>query len=264
LFRIERNLVKLGSKLAVRVDKETGGLVEDKDQPVEDEPLEEAPEMNVPQYHINTEEVINEARAKAKHIIEDARNEAENIIQKSEDEAKNIIQKSEDEAEENKRLAWDEGYAAGVVEGKESFDDKIIECEESLKRVMLEFHEAKERAFVDMQDELAGLALSIVRKIINPADEEMTGIFESLIKNALRQIAPDDKVMLRVSAADYERYFPEGSTVFELGSGVTVSASILKDISLNEFDCIIDKDDSTVNAGLETQLKHVELAFRKG
>jgi len=259
LFRIERNLVKHGGKLTVRVDKETGGLVETGEEPVEEEQVDLDPVMGPVPPYINTEELINEARAKAKSIIENAQNEADSIIQKAE----NIKQKSEDEAEENKRLAWDEGYAAGVIEGKESYEDKINECDESLKRVMKEFHEAKERAFSDMHGELADLAISIVKKVINPADEEVNGLFESLIKNALRQIAPDDKVMLRVSAADYERYFPEGSTVFELGSGVTVSASILKDISLNEFDCIIDKDDSTVNAGLNTQLKHIELAFRK-
>ena len=101
------------------------------------------------------------------------------------------------------------------------------------------------------------------KKIINPAEEAVGGVFESLIKNALRQIAPDDKVRLRISANDYERFFPEGSAVFELGNGITVSASILKDLSLGEYDCIIDKDDSTVDAGFNTQLKLVELAFHK-
>ena len=88
-------------------------------------------------------------------------------------------------------------------------------------------------------------------------------MFTSLIKNALRQVSTDGKIVIRVGPVEYERFFSSGSAVIELGSGVAVTASVLRDVTLEEGDCIIDTDDMTVNAGLESQLKYVELAFKE-
>jgi flagellar assembly protein FliH len=246
LFRYERDKVKLRGVRTVKLDSETGELLE---LDVDDFDNESA-HSNVEPYII-PEELIENAKEQAELIIEAARNEAADVILAG-----------KEEAEVNSRKAWDEGYANGVKEGKRSYDEKILECGDSLKRVIKELHDERSQTYSSLENELVDLSLKIVRKVINPSDEAMDGVFESLIRNALRQIAPDDKIMLRISPADYDRFFSEGNAVFELGNGITVSASILKDVSLGEYDCIIDKDDSTVNAGLDTQLKRIELAFR--
>jgi len=69
--------------------------------------------------------------------------------------------------------------------------------------------------------------------------------------------------MIRVSNGDYERFFSQGGVAFELDRGVTVSPSIMRDVSLKDGDCIIDIENVTVNAGLESQMKYVELAFER-
>ena len=267
MFRIERHMVKLGSKLTVRVDSETGGLVEADDDVADipdDSAADSVPDTDIYQVRENPEELLGKAREKSEQIIDSARSQAEQIIDDARSQAADILQQSEEEAVENRQQAWDEGYVKGEEEGKRSFDEKIAENEESLRRVIKELHDEREQTYADMEGELVDLALQVVRKVINPAEETIGGIFESMIRNAIRQIAPDDKITLRVSNADYEKYFSEGSAVFELGSGITVSTSILKDHSLGDFDCIIDKDDSTVNASLDTQLKHIQLAFHRG
>jgi flagellar assembly protein FliH len=244
LFRIERNLVKLGGVRTVQLGNETGEVIET---------ATDDSDVEFTHPNINPQELIENAKKKAELILENARNEAADIILAG-----------REEVEVNSRAAWDEGYIMGVEEGKRSYDDQLREGKESLKRIIEEVHVEREHAYASMESDMVDLALQIVRKVINLADESVEGIFESLIKNALRQIAPDDKIMLRVGIADYERYFPEGSAIFELGNGVTVSASILKDISLNDYDVIIDKDDSTVNAGLDSQLMNIQLAFHRG
>jgi flagellar assembly protein FliH len=245
LFRIERNKVNLKGVRTVKLDNETGELLESEVEELDNDSVNSTIDS-----YIIPEELINNAREQAELIIESARREAADIILAG-----------KDQAEENSRQAWDEGYINGVEEGKRSYDDKMLECDEGLKRVLKELYDERSQTYSNLENELVDLSLKIVRKVINPADEAMDGVFESLIKNALRQIAPDKKIMLRISPADYDRYFSEGNAIFELGNGITVSASVLKDVSLGEFDCIIDKDDSTVNAGLDTQLKRIELAF---
>jgi len=172
-----------------------------------------------------------------------------------------------DQAEEERSCAWKEGYAEGSEEGRRSYDeqlsDKMRENEESLKRVLFELYEERDRTYSGLEAEAVGLALEVVRKIFNPAEGELSGVFMSLIKNAMKQIAPDGKIIIRVGPVEYENFFASGSTVIELEGGVTVTASVLRDISLTKGDCIIDTEVATINAGIESQLKHIQLAFSR-
>ena len=259
MFRIQRNLVKIGAVRRVRVDAETGDIIEASIDGVDEKDIIDFPDEPEP-----VKTIEKTPKVDPQVFIDDAKQKAQIIIDAAKDEEKRILDKAKEEAEINNKKAWDEGYEKGYEEGKHAFDEEITECDESLKRVIKEIYEERELTYSNLENEMVDLAIKIVRKVINPTEETLAGAFEALIRNALRQIAPDDKIMLRVSPADYERYFSEGSAIFELGNGVTVSASILKDLSLEEYDCIIDKDDSTVNAGLDTQLKHVQLAFQRG
>ena len=247
MFRIERHLVKLGATRSVRVDGDSGTVVET---------VEEDISSLMQQADISAQELLSEARAAAEKILADAH-----------EEAASIIISGKEQAEEDCRKAWEDGYADGAAEGKHSFDDELArqiqDNEESLKRVIAEIHAERELTYSTLENDVVSLALAIVKKVINPADENIAGAFESLIKNALKQIAPDAKIMLRVSPADYDRYFSSGNTVLELEGGVKVTASVLKDTSLSDFDCIIDQDNATVNVGLDTQLQQIELAFSK-
>jgi len=124
-------------------------------------------------------------------------------------------------------------------------------------------YEERERTYSELEFETTNLAIEIVRKIINPAEEELDNVFTSLIKNALRQMSTDSKIVLRVGPKEYERFFSSGAATIELDSGVTVKAAVLRDVSLNDGDLIIDTEDVTVNAGIESQLQYVELAFER-
>ena len=250
MFRIDRSYVNLGATRFVRVDSEEGTEAD-----AIGEPLNAAASATY-MADLQAQEIIGSAHKKAEEIIQEAR-----------DEVADIMVKARDEAEEQKRAAWNEGYAEGAVEGKHSYDEKLAakirEDDEMLKNVVNEIYDERERTYSGLEDEVVGLALEIVRKVINPAEETIGGVFESLIRNALKQIAPDGKVVIRVSSTEYERFFSSGSATIELESGVTVKASVLRDASLGGGDVVIDTENETVNAGLNSQLKYIALAFEK-
>jgi len=252
LFRIDRNYVNLGATRLVQVDNGDGT---------------EADAVGVSLYAAASATYLSEAQVQAQSIICDAGAKAAKIIQDARDEAAVLVVEAMEQAVEDRRRAWQEGYTEGTDEGKRSFDDrlaaKLSEDDEKLRRVISEVYSERERTFDSLEDEIVNLALEIVRKVIHPADEAIGGVFEPLVRNALKQMAPVEKVIIRVSPAEYERYFSAGSVVFELESGTKVTASMLRDASLNEGDCIIDASEETVNAGLESQLKYVKLAFDK-
>ena len=249
MFRIERSLVNLATARYVQVEGE--------------EPEAGAEEVSLKASASAAcieQEAIRKAEAKAEAM-------AEKILDDARNEGAALMLSAREEAEEERRKAWQEGYAEGSEEGKRICDEKHAEKtredDERLKRVIDELYTEKKRMYDELEDEVIRLTFDIVKKVIGSAEEDVGGIFQSLIRNALRQIAPEGKIIIRVSPAEYERFFSSGSAVFHLDKGVTATAGILRDASLGEFDCVIDTEDETVNAGLDTQLKYIKIAFNR-
>lgn len=282
MFRIDRDLVKLGAvKTArtIRIDSEVREDSELTEAGVAGEtPDAAASATAMAQVIRSTAEA--EAKAKARELIREAKTkaetEAEAILEDARREAGEIKLAAREESDDERRRAHEEGFREGAEEGRRSYDErleaktremaeelneKLSEDEGKLQRVISELYEERTRTFNGLEEQVVGLAMDIVRKVVNPVEEETGGAFDLLIRNALKQINPDGKVIIRVGPADYERFFTSGGAVFELGGGVTVTASVLRDASLGECDCVIDTEEETVNAGLESQLKYIRLAF---
>ena len=247
MFRIDRNFVHLAAARSVQVNSV--------DAEADAAGKEEYPDAAAlaAQAAFLAKETVDEAKAKAERIVSDARSEVAALLLSA-----------RDQAEEDRRRAWQEGFADGSVEGRRSFDEQLTEKQrlndESLQRVLNELYDERTRTFGGLEEKVVSLALDIAKKVINP-EEELAGVFESLIKNALKQANPDNRVLIRVSPTEYERFFSSGHASFELDNGTTVTASILRDVSLGKGDCIIDTEETTINAGVDSQLNYIRLAF---
>ena len=278
MFRIDRRLVKVSEVKLNNFDKlelESDSEEEEDELPKEVDAEGEVPDAETSVEAITETEAIANAEAIAENVVNEylsaAKSETETkieaILENARIEADNIVSKAHDEADEERERARKEGFEEGAEEGRRSYDDRIAEKnreqDEELKRVLDKIYEDRERAYAELEGEVVELALDIVRKIINPAEEALGDVFLSLIKNALKQMSTDNKVVIRVSPEEYERFFSSGAATIELDSGITVKASVLRDISLQEGDCIIDTEDVTVNAGVESQLQYVKLAFER-
>ena len=278
MFRIDRNLVNFAAAQSAKVDNEcveAGAAGEAPDAAASATALAQALEEELAearaQAQTQAREIINEAEAKAKAT-------ANGLIEDARQEVAALLLAAREQAEEERRSAWQEGYTEGVEEGKHSYDEqldaklresdeqldaKLREDDGKLKRVIEELYDERTRTYEELEEDVVELAIGIVRKVINPSEDEFGGVFELLIRNALKQISPDGKIVIRVSPAEYERFFSSGSAQFKLEKGVTVTASVIRDALLGECDCVIDTDEETVNAGLDSQLKRIRLAFEK-
>lgn len=251
MFRIDRKLVNITGEKRSEFD------------------AEEAPQF------VDTETMMQNAESIAELMLkerlreaeEEVRQKAEEILAQASEQAAQIVLDARDDAEEELKRGFRRGFEEGSAEGKRSFDEKLAqkirEDDESLRRVLDEVYDERERMQEENEHAVTNLSLEIVRKIINPAEEVLGDVFISLIKNALRQMQTDGKIIIRVSPIEYERFFSSGAAELELDSGITVRASVIRDVSLNEGDCIIDTDDVTVNAGVDSQLNFVKLAFER-
>jgi len=265
LFRIDRNLVNLSVRRPVQVETRVNEA--DADGEARDAAASAASAAYEAEQIVA--EALETAEARANEILSQAEAEAKKKASRIVDDAKNeaaaLVVAAREQVELDRRAAWQEGFSEGSEEGRRSYDeqlaDKKREDDEQLKHVIEELYSERTNTYDRLEDDVVELAIRIVRKVISPAEDEFGGYFESLIVSALRQINPEGKIVIKVSPSEYERFFSSGNAVFELDSGVTVTASIQKDMTLTDGDCIIDTEDATVNAGLDTQLKNIELAF---
>jgi len=214
------------------------------------------------------EDVVNEYLAATKTETE---SKIEGILNSARQQAAGIIDDAYEKAKEELKLGYEQGFEEGLAkgseEGKRKYDDLIEakkrEDDETMKRVIDEMYEERERTYSGLEKEATNLSIEIVRKILNPTEEELIDVFTPMIKNALRQMPTESKIILRVGPKEYERFFSSGAAAIELDSGATVKASVLRDVTLNDGDLIIDTEDVTINAGLDSQLQYVELAFER-
>jgi len=219
---------------------------------------------------------LNDDLQKARMLLERATAEANSIVSEATIAAARIITETRETVEEEFEAARKKGFETGAREGRQTFDEKlaqqreddrnILESQiekdsETLRRVIDQLNSESALAYEELEEEAVNLALDIVKKIFNCDNPMGLELYESLIINALRQIKPSGKVVIRVGPAEYERFFPTGSAVFNMDSGVRVTATVIKDNVLSKGELIIDSEEETVNAGIGTQINAIQFAF---
>ena len=287
MFRIDRTQVNLSTTRYVMVknDSAATGDKAGKEAGAEGEEsgartLQENPDAAVSEVSEGTAQDRSEAMAR--EIIEkaeaEARSAAEKILSDAHEEAATILLDAREQANEERRAAVEEGFtegsadgnargyeagmAKGYDEGRKDFDEKIEEDDRKLLSLISDIYDEIERTTTELESGVAELSLDIVRKVVDPSDTG-SGVFEAMIKNALRQIRTDRKIVIHIGQDEFKRFFPSWTALFRLDGGVTVDATVVEDQTLGEGDIVIDAGEETINAGLETQLRAIELAFNR-
>ena len=244
MFRIDRHLVNLAARRSVSVDSGPG----------EDGAEGEQQEIDIPTApcHVDpaVQEILDKAEETANQLLVDARIEADVLVRDA-----------REHVEEAYMEAIQDGLEEGEKEARRLLGIKLKEDEGKLVRVLDEIYAENKRMHESLEEEIVSLALGVVKKIYHPAEEALGGVFDSLVRNALKQIKLTDNIVVHVGPAEYERFFSSGNAVFDLQGGVKAKATVLKDMSFNDGDCVIDTELETVNAGLDSQLRHIQIAF---
>jgi flagellar assembly protein FliH len=258
LFRIDRNYVNLAYAESVEI---IGKVVPD---------IAVADDANAAQASTDSSAepavvtIPNKAVSEAR---EQAEREAEKIIQAAEEEAGEIVHAAQEDAErifeETKQQAYEMGFSEGSIDGKAAYEKKAVEDDEKLKNVIEQVSSSFQKLTDGLEDEILNLSLQIIKKVINFSDEAAYDLYTAMIKNAVKQMKPAEKITIRIAADEYERFFASGNMVIELENGTTVSALLIKDPALAPGDAIIDTGDETINAGFDTQLENIELMFKQ-
>ena len=200
--------------------------------------------------------------AETEESVESIPESVKAVTEKAESEARELIFRAELEAVKLKAAAEDAGYKEGAVRAEEEYALLLTENKASLRRLVEEIEAGRARMLEGMESEIIDLCLAIVRKIAD-ADRTKDGeLFRAAIQKALGRMNSESGITIRVSNADFERFFPDGEASFDTADG-RVSAVIAGNPDLAEGDVIIDAEDESIKAGVNSQIKNIELRFRQ-
>lgn len=185
------------------------------------------------------------------------------ITKAAEKKAAAILQKAEEEAKSIRSQARRSGYQEGKDEALASYEVQMKKSAESVRALIREIESARDVMFERFEDDIINLSLSVAGKIVNAAiDRDAENkFFESMVVNALKQMKREGKILVRVSEEQFNTFFSAGSATFVLGGDESVTVSVEGDPTLKKHDLILESDGETVNAGADSQLKYIAIAF---
>lgn len=156
-----------------------------------------------------------------------------------------MLRKAELDAETMRR----KGYEEGCEEGRLEYAEKMLETVFS----SLEFIEGVETRLVDVVSQA-------VRKIIGEMDDTTRIVL--VVRQALQTVRQQQRVTLRVAVADEKAVAEALAPLMQSAPGMAAFLNLLPDPRLPRGSCLLESDMGVVDAGLETQLKALERAFR--
>lgn len=242
MFRIDRNRVNITESIELHANISPAGSGE---VTVPEEPADDDSVFSL------TEEQFRQFEAMG-----------EEILKRASDEAAKILERAASEASEMKLSARDLGYSDGLARAERDAQAQRREDAASLRYIIRQLEQAREDMFTELEDDMISLCMSVVRKIAGDDYDSGGSILRAAMLTAMRGMEIDGKVTIQVSDAEYERFFSEGSADFVL-DGEDITVSFVPDKALEPGGLVVNTENETVDAGIEKQLRSIELAFRR-
>jgi flagellar biosynthesis/type III secretory pathway protein FliH len=190
-----------------------------------------------------------------------AEKKAEAILQSAEKKAGEILRRAEEDAAGIRAEADKAGYEDGRRAAEEETRARMGKQVEALQHLIMEAGTARETMVDELEDEIITLVMETAKKVINIELERDDTLFMGLVQNALGKMKREGKVILRVSPEDYASLFSSGSAEFNIDNE-HIKATVIEEPQFLKGDCVIDSEGETANAGISSQLRHIEIAFR--
>lgn len=156
-----------------------------------------------------------------------------------------LLRKAEGEVQDMRRQGYEEGHEEGRLEYAEKMLETVLSS--------VEFIESIETRLVDVVSQT-------VRKIVGDMDDDTRIV--RVVRQALQTVRQQQRVTLRVAVADEKPLAEALAPLLQATPGAAAFLHLLPDPRLPRGSCLLESDMGVVDAGLETQLKALERAFR--
>lgn len=204
-----------------------------------------------------------------KKRLEEIRVIQDDIIKTAKDEAEKLLNKAKMLSDEIKENAKKDGYKDGFNNGyEEGLKKGLEEGRNKTSAILNEAKEIKEMILNDkrnlqkeVESDIVSTVIYCVKKIIDINLEENRDIVINLVKKGLENFEASNTVTVRVSEEDYE-YLTKNKDKVLKNLKFIDDINIVRDISLEKYDCIIQTPSGMIDSGLKTQLESLKNALK--
>lgn len=169
-------------------------------------------------------------------------------------EAQEIIKAAQQQATE----IVEEAHKAYEHEKKRGYQDGIAESKAEQTEHMLKVVSRTINYLSDIEDTLANILMSGVKKIIGEFNQEELAI--SLVKNALQHVRNEKHVTIRIPPAQYSAVQARLNIILAEYKGVGF-LDLVADPRLSAGDCIMESEVGVVDASVNVQLMALQKRF---
>lgn len=169
--------------------------------------------------------------------------EAEQIINTAREQARQIAEQAKEAYEQEK----ERGYEDGLDESK------VEQAEQMLKVVSRTINYLS-----DVEQTMADILLSGVKKIIGEFDQEQLAV--SLVRNALQHVRNEKQVSIRIPPSQYNMVKARLNDILADYKGVGF-IDLVADPRLSTGDCIMESEIGVVDASVDVQLRALQKRF---
>jgi flagellar assembly protein FliH len=187
----------------------------------------------------------------------------QDILRAASAKAERTVEEATQAAEQIKKDAWQEGYQEGRKLARQEFDALVNAQKADASRVFGKIEAYKQELYRELLDSVLGLSFDIASKIINIQLEKDDTVYEEIAKAAIRALNSSPKFTLRVSRAEYERFFAEGGQWLQEKIGCA-PFEVICDAYMDEGGCIAESDEGVVNAGVAEQMDKLRRMLEGG
>ncbi len=199
-------------------------------------------------------DLMTQAEGDAKEIIDVAENEAAKLLEKSYVESKQVLEKSREQG-------YEEGFEKGMNEGREQGYLEMTSLIDEAKHLKQSAYEARNQLSLKLEQDVIQLVIQTARRILQSELQEDQELLFQLIDEGLKKCNYTENLVIHVSEMDYDMVYAYQNRIYLMTDGI-YDIEVKSDPSMSPGSVVIETASGQVDAGIETQLKQIEAAFK--
>lgn len=178
----------------------------------------------------------------------------------TQEEADRILAEAREEAERLFEEAKTQGFQAGIADAEKKADALLMErraqLEQELEEYRAQVYAETEEYRAQIEPQLVETLLTVYSKVTKAIADDKKDMIYYLVDNVLRNAEMSHEFSIRCSEEDYK--FLQNNKDKLYGSGSPdIRIEIIKDLSMERNQCIIETDTGVFDCSLDIQLDHL-------
>ncbi len=160
------------------------------------------------------------------------------------------------------REAYEKGFEVGERAGLELGQEKINALIRRLSSIIDELIGFKERYYAEKEEELAGLVMTIARKVVHAEVSINREVVVNVVKAAIDTLTTREEIILRLNPEDLE-YLMTNCSEFMRSLEEIKGFNVESDSYIGKGGCMIKNSNGEIDARIEEGLNTIENAMKE-